>query len=694
MLRIKGGVMDKNLDYEKEKYKEFKKTIEEYKLKLKKDREIALDMPIETDNGFNVERERLIDDIDEKLGILNRHKDDPYFAKLLFKDIEDGEEFNGYIGRVSIGQISDPSDNKIVDWRAPIADLYYNGRIGHSSYKSLEKEYTVDLKLKRQIKCKDDDVESIYDLDDKISNDEFLIPYLTQSADNRLKNIVATIQQEQNDIIRCSPYQNLVVQGVAGSGKTTVALHRLSYVIYNYKKVLSPSDLLIISPNEIFLHYISTILVDLEADKSNSFSLNKIVNDLLQTDYELLAKHHQFSCLQKEKVSTDYLSYKNSKNFMIILESFLKDFISNLTNKPLIVKGVKLLDGEDLKNFFIEPNIEKPIEKVIDDGCKRLGIALSTETELKRKAILNIDKSDKDFSTRNSIKELMDSGNFGYIRKTIKTNFNVLSIYKDFVKSIEKYSDYKEIQILKKYTLKNLTSKRIAYDDYASLLYLITRLIELPFYNRIRCVFIDEAQDLSELMFVALKQLFKFAKFSIFGDIAQGIYDYEAIKDWSFVVDNFEETKMLFLNRSYRTSVEIMMEANKDLVKLGLEPANNVVRHGEQVEFENNHNIETIKKWIDVLNIKFNNTAIICKDELELAKAQQKLKDLNLVVINEDNSSYNDNKNILLSVQTAKGLEFDSVIIYNSGSFGDSGLDLKQLYVAKTRALHKLIICK
>ena len=683
-----------NLEYEKKKYKEFRNTIDEYKSQLKKNREIALDMPVETDNGFNVERERLIDDIDEKLSILNRHKDDPYFAKLLFKDVDDGTEFNGYIGRVSIGKISDPSDNKIVDWRAPIADLYYNGRIGNSVYKSLDKEYNVDLKLKRQIKCKDDDVESIYDLDDKISNDEFLIPYLTQSADNRLKNIVATIQQEQNDIIRCSPYQNLVVQGVAGSGKTTVALHRLSYVIYNYKKVLSPSDLLIISPNEIFLHYISTILVDLEADKSNSFSLNKIVYDLLQNDYALLGKHQQYTALINEGVSVDYLSFKNKKDFADVLERFISKVLNDITRKPLVIKGIKLLDADDVKDFFIEKDLRKPIERVVDDGCKRLGVALATETELKKKAFLNIDKSEKDFSTRNSVKELMESGNFGYIRKTIKTNFNVLNLYKEFIKNIENYTDYKEYKILKNYTLKNLNHKRIAYDDFASLLYLITRLIELPFYDRIRCVFIDEAQDLSELMFLALKQLFKFAKFSIFGDIAQGIYDYEAIQDWSFVLENFDDIKMLYLDRSYRTSVEIMMEANKDLVKLGMKPANNVVRHGETVEFENNHTLETVKKWLDVLNIKFNNTAIICKDEKELLKAQEELKSLNLVVVNEDNSSYNENKNILLTVQTAKGLEFDSVIIYDAKAFSETPIDLKQLYVAKTRALHKLIICK
>ena len=224
-----------SLDYEKKKYKIIKDMVENYKKELLEGREVALDMPIETDNGFNVERERLINDIDEKLAILRRHFEDPYFAKLIFKDIDDGQEFQGYIGRVSIGEISDPSDNKVIDWRAPISDLYYNGRLGKTSYHANGSDYNVDLKLKRQIDIKEDEVKSIFDFEDTISTDEFLKPYLTQSADNRLKNIVATIQEEQDKIIRLPIFTNVVVQGVAGSGKTTVALHRISYLMYNYK---------------------------------------------------------------------------------------------------------------------------------------------------------------------------------------------------------------------------------------------------------------------------------------------------------------------------------------------------------------------------------------------------------------------------------------------------------------------------
>jgi DNA helicase-2/ATP-dependent DNA helicase PcrA len=153
----------------------------------------------------------------ENMDIVLMHKND-LVAKLIFTDINDAEEFMGYIGRVSVGDVQTNSDEKIVDWRASIADLYYNGRIGESEYTALNNKYQVDLKLKRQIVFKEGEVKSIYDFEDKISNDEFLTPFLTQSADNRLKSIVSTIQEEQNKIIRLPVGKNCVVQGVAGSG--------------------------------------------------------------------------------------------------------------------------------------------------------------------------------------------------------------------------------------------------------------------------------------------------------------------------------------------------------------------------------------------------------------------------------------------------------------------------------------------
>lgn len=684
-----------SLDYEKKKSLVLKEMISNYQKQLLVEREETLKLPIETENGFNVEREAKLIDIDEKMDILKRHEKDPYFAKLIFTDTNDNEEFMGYIGRVSVGDIQTENDEKIVDWRAPIADLYYNGRVGNSSYVALNKEYNVDLKLKRQIVFKNGEVSSIYDFEDKISNDEFLTPFLTQSADNRLKSIVSTIQEEQNKIIRLPISKNMVVQGVAGSGKTTVALHRLSYLIYNYKKYANADEFLIISPNEIFMSYISSILVDLEADKSNSFSLNKVFEFACGTEFKLLNKHTKYEMLQNKKISTDYLSYKSSKEFAMCIDKFVLDYLNNITNKPLIVKGVKILDALDVLPYF-KNNNDLNLNTLILNASRKIALELEINEDLKLKAFSNVNKSDSTLTKKYEIKRLIESGNFGYVKNNYNTNFKLFNIYKEFISNIEKYSDYKELDILKKQTLNDLKNKTLAYEDMSCLLYLYSKLTNIPYFEKLKCVFIDEAQDLSYLMFLALRKLFKNAKFSIFGDIAQGIYSYESINSWDEILDVVGNCELMYLDRSYRTSIEIMQEANKTLQKLNFKPANNVVRHGEEVEFNKDCNLELIKNQLKVLNEKYNNTAIICKDGKDLEKATEMLSSLNLIVLDENNLSYNQNQNTILTVQTAKGLEFDSVIIFNEQSYLDNSLDLKLLYVAKTRALHKLIIngCK
>ena len=534
-------------------------------------------------------------------------------------------------------------------------------------------------------------VKNIHDFEDKISNDEFLTPFLTQSANNRLKSIVSTIQEEQNRIIRLPIAKNSIVQGVAGSGKTTVALHRLSYLIYNYKKYALPEDFLIISPNEIFMSYISSILIDLEADKSNSFSLNKVFEFACGNEYKILNKHDQYEKLKTKKISTDYLSYKNSSSFAELIDKYIEDYEHNLFYKDLVVRGVKILDKEEVIKYFKNPH-KLNIFSLALNGSRKLALELSINEDLKLKAFSNINRSDATITKKYELKNLVESGNFGYVKNNFNYKFNILTMYKELISNVEKYSNYTEINILKEQTLKNLKNKIFSYDDLGPVLYLYSKHMDVPYFEKLKCVFLDEAQDLSYLMFLALRKLFKNAKFSIFGDIAQGIYSYQSVGGWEEVQNIIGDCELLYLNRSYRTSIEIMAEANNTLAKLGVEPANNVVRHGEEVEFIKTCNFETIKAQLEKLNNEYSNTAIIVKDTDELHKAEEMLKDLNLVVLDETNLTYGQVKNTLLTVQTAKGLEFDSVIIFDNSSYTETPLDLRLLYVAKTRALHKLII--
>ena len=680
-----------SLDYERKKYIVLKEMVNRYREELLKDREHALDMPIETENGFNIEREQIIEDIDEKLAILKRHSSEPYFAKLVFEDLDDGEKFNGYIGRLSIGEINSPDDNKVVDWRAPISDLYYNGKLGNSSYSANGNEFNVNLQLKRQIDIKDDEVRSIYDFEESISSDEFLKPYLTQSADNRLKNIVATIQEEQNKIIRLPIFKNCIVQGVAGSGKTTVALHRLSYLMYNFKKSIRPEEFLIISPNDIFMSYISSILVDLDADRSNSFSFNTLIKSVIGENIEIFSKQQQYNKLNKLNINTDYLRYKNTLEFAECLEKFIVDYCKNIFSRPLKVGGHEVLDGEYVNRYFQVPH-DMPLTLSIKHSFQKLGLALKYDTKVQDEVSRTLDKNNCELMKKFDIMKKIQSGNTSYIKNAYKPTFNILKMYEEFINNLEKYSSYEDIPTLKKYTLENIKKKKIAYEDLASLIYLNARINEYPYYSKLKCIFLDEAQDISALMFLSLTKLFPNASFSIFGDIAQGIYSYQAINSWDEVLPLIKDGELLYLTRSYRTSIEIMEDANKTLIGLGYPPANNVVRHGDSVEYHKEHSVDLLKEQLSTLNAKYSHTAIICKNDDELKSAADQLSSIELVVLDENNLSYNNEKNTLLTVQTAKGLEFDSVIIYNLESYTSNPNDQKLLYVAKTRALHKLII--
>lgn len=678
------------LKYEKNKYNFFKKVVQDYQQELLNNRKSALDMPVETENGFNVEREMMLFDIDEKLDILKRHANNPYFAKLIFTDIYDSTHFQGYIGRISIGDIHDKSDNKIVDWRAPIANLYYNGKIGRSTYTALEKQYNVDLQLKRQINIENDEVTSIYDFEDTISNDEFLKPYLSKSVDARLKSIVATIQKEQDNIIRLPFYKNFVCQGVAGSGKTTVALHRLSYLMYNYKNKVKANEYLVISPNEVFSSYISGVLSDLDANQALVLTINKLIKNIINTQYTLLNKHDQYTYLTQQNHAHDYLNYKGQSNLAVVLEDFLKDYHNQNCNKPLTLNGVEFLSAKEVKAFF-PFNATKTLDMQIVHGCKKLALSLAYDNNLKEKVNKILNNSNLDINKVFDIRKKFQSANAGYLTKIFKNKFNILTVYRNFITNIEKYSDYKHIKILKQSTLKNIRSKKLSHDDFACILYIACRLGEYPFYNNIKYIILDEAQDLSQLMFKALKMLFKNATFAVFGDIAQGIYSYQSISNWQQVTSEFELCDLIYLTKSYRTSVEIMQDANITLQKIGLPKAENVIRHGEPVEYIGTNDVHTIKSILENSNKQFKHTAIICKDDNQLNQAIHALSDLHLTVVDESNYNLN-GTNYILTVQMSKGLEFDCVIVYDNSAYTSSELDLKLLYVAKTRALHKLYV--
>ena len=672
-----------SLEEEREKYILIKEDLLNYRKSLDQETKIIRAL---SDHDLAV----ALDDLNERRKYqFDKNKSRPYFAKIVFKKEGEDKTTTAYIGRIGFASLN--NEDIIIDWRAPISDLYYNSKLGKASFKIDKEEIKGELELKRQINFEDGQITSVYDLDNSISSDEFLQPYLSASADNRLKNIIATIQKEQDDIIRMPFNDNLIIQGVAGSGKTTVALHRLSYLIYNNRSFIKPYNYMVISPNSIFKSYISSLLEELDADQVNSLSLDDLLEHVLQSNFKILKKHEQYEYLCNKKIKFDYLKFKGSLDFQKAIDKFLVSYAKEMFCKDFNILNVKIFDKEFIYKKFKECDRESLEEQAnilagtLDSYAKDNDQIEDYLRNLYNKDLLS-------FQDKITIERTLQKGIKSLIYKFYKKR-PLLEIYKKFINEVEKYTEFNDFKILKGETLKNLKSNIISYDDIGAILYIATKIRPLTDFLEIKQIVIDEAQDFSYLTFKALKDIFKYANFSIFGDLAQGIYSYQSIKNWNEIIPLFNNLSYLELNKSYRTTIEITQEANKILNKLGLHNAENVLRHGEPVQIRISKNIKkTIEAEIEEFKkSNFISCAIICKDQEELKCAYELLKD-NVSIYNESDNEFNMNSVCLLTVESAKGLEFDFVIIYDFSSYAENELDFKRFYVAKTRALHKLIL--
>lgn len=691
------------LKYEQEHYPIFKRELEDNNKEILRLYEIAWKSWDRDPENHDGAPSGIMEMYEEMIRNYNRNQDSPYFARIIFQEDGSDELTDVYIGK--IGYV-DLKSTKLIDWRAPIADLYYNSALGRASYQTSMfydlnqgTKMTIEgtLSLKRQIRIDDNKVTEIYDFKDTVSNDDFLKPYLTESADNRLKNIVSTIQQEQNEIIRFPLNRNTIVQGVAGSGKTTVALHRLSFLMYNYKKYIKPKNFMIISPNQVFMSYISNLLIDLDADQAYSYSLENIFKEYTKLiRWNIQSKHEQYEKLENKKVNSEYLRFKSSKEFIDIIDRYLEDLYTKIYYKDLVIDGVKVLDKEKMYEYFQKARL-KWMYPTFDAWVGKVVFDMKINTELTDKIEENLKAQDIPFAKRlNIMKILQRQGLSKYLRKFMPAGLTPMKLYINLLKNIEKYTDFKWCNTLKKETLENLNNMQLSYEDMFPLIYLQYKLEDIREYDEIKHVFIDEAQDNSYFAYYVLRQIFPNAYFSIFGDLAQGLYSYQSIDNWDEIAPLFDGSSQLPLNKSYRTSIEIMEEANDTLLKLGMTKANNVIRHGEQVERREGIPRDVVLEEIKEMRGKgYKTIAVICKDKNELAKASVLLSDCNLQILDEKNSNYDELQVVLLTVQTAKGLEFDGVIIFDENGYSEKEkLDLRQLYVAKTRALHKLYINK
>ena len=621
----------KHLEFTLKKYDE---VIEDSKYKMKNLKKYYNDYDEMMD-----EKERL----EHKIIKTEESKETPYFARI---DFQGEKQETCYIGKYGV---SDYDNNIItIDWRAPISTLYYDSNIGKCEYDSPSGKIKGELLLKRQYQIEKQKLINYQDVD-TVSNDEILKPYLSVSADTRLKNIVSTIQAEQNKIIRY-PLKNLIIQGVAGSGKTTVALHRIAYLVYNNKDIIKSKDYMVIGPNKFFVKYISKILPDLDVNGVAEYTLEEILEKYTKEKYKI--NNHLDKIVEYDKMS----ELKTSMEMKNIIDTY----INNIKIYPETIKmeNVEIISKTELKNIIEE--INENTYKSIKQKQERIYLLLDKYIKGNKQKIINkLIEENLDNKTLQDFKK----SHIKYIKNNIPKIKKVLEYYK---------------QIL---TENNIEIKELEIEDIPSLLYIRYKLGN-DIFDNYKHIVIDEAQDYGEFMFYVIKKIFKNATFGIFGDLAQSLYSYRSIKNWDAVKRIFN-SEIEYLNKSYRTTIEIMNEANKINEKLNLNLATPVIRHGDKVEYTN----KSIEELIEKLKEKYNTIAIITNTLEDAKELHKKFKNYDLITPTD--ISY-ESKITILPSYLSKGLEFDAVIILNT--FKENILEQKLLYVSMTRALHKLYI--
>lgn len=620
----------------------------------------------------------------EKIRLMEKSLNKPYFARLDFKRDGESDIEELYIGKV--GVIDEKNNNIIIDWRAPVSSMYYDSNIGDASYKAPEGICTGKLLLKRQYEIENKQLKSYQDVD-TVSNDELLKPYLEASVDNRLKNIVSTIQHEQNRIIREPVNKNLIIQGVAGSGKTTVALHRIAYLVYNNRENIKPEQYLIIGPNKFFVNYISGVLPDLDVEDVKQLTYDELCSEILQENITLIDEDIKLLKSIKNEKELTYQKIKVSMQFKKALDKYIKE----IKESTIPIYGVRINEKEIISNEFI---------KQIYNSFEELDEYDNIKTRLMRTNLFFEKYIDENIE---QYREYSDKE----LKKALKTYFNKLipkitKIYQNFLSNLDKYLEISEdIKEQVKINIINLKNKKFEFEDLSSLIYLKAKMNGIDEYGKYKQIVIDEAQDYGEFTFFSLKFILKNAAFSIFGDLAQSIYQYRSIENWESVLNNTfrYQGEIQYLLKSYRTTTEIMDSANNITKYIKLNTAKPVIRHGKKVSFikykEKNEQISLIKRILEQYKTQnYKTIAIICKNEEEAQELYIKLEMNDIKNITLNDTEYNGGICIITSY-LAKGLEFDGVIISNSGEEeynSNKIIDMKLLYVAMTRPLHELTI--
>lgn len=593
---------------------------------------------------------------------LFRIQGNPYFGKVVFHD-EIGEE-EIYIG---ITHVEDNLEYYVHDWRSPICSLFYDYETGPASYESPDGMINGNLTVKRQYKIENGILKGIFDTSINIE-DDVLQQVLAEDSNDKMKNIVNTIQQEQNKVIRNIEDKTLIVQGIAGSGKTSVALHRIAFLLYRIKN-LSSNNVLIFSPNKVFSEYISNVLPELGEDNTLQTTFNQFMESNIEEFHHVEEFTRFIERYYKDKnINKSLITYKQSNQVAIDIENYIED----LKKKAHFIEDLDTRDftytKEELNYFLKERYHHMKFFEILP--------------------IIAIKICDTYYNgKRTNHKKLVSE-----LYKKLNMKRDLKEIYRGFY-----YSEYFRNSYQKGLSDTEINSfvnkKDIAYEDACLFIYMKGLLEGFAYRGMIKQIVIDEAQDYNKLQYEVIKNIFPNASFTILGDVNQTInpyYKYDSLKELEEVFK--EDTKYLELTKTYRSTKEIIEYTNQIL---GLEYVTAIRKenHIPVLKRRENNLLEQLNQDIKMLKEKYKSIAIITKTDEEATDLYELLKPTNTELSLLESSTEKFNRNlIVVPSYVAKGLEFDSVIIYTSRNNQYLEEEKYLYYVACTRCQHQLII--
>ncbi|TYQ12794.1 UNVERIFIED_CONTAM: DNA helicase-2/ATP-dependent DNA helicase PcrA [Acetivibrio alkalicellulosi] len=645
----------------------------------------------------------------KKMTQMEKLKKSPYFARVDFLEEDDEYIEEVYIG---ISTLFHNNDILIYDWRAPISSIFYEYEMGSARYNCPDGVIKGEILLKRQFKISEDRINYMFNTDVKI-DDDILQEVLSRNVDNKMRTIITSIQKEQNRIIRNEESSVLMVQGPAGSGKTSIALHRAAYLLYRFRDTLTANDIIIFSPNKIFSSYISNILPELGEENIRQTSFLDFTKDFFKSHIRLEDYNYHIEKLlcNHDKKREDEIRFKSSEAFVELLKnyiSFLQDtqisFPDIAYNGEVIISKKEIWDlynnsykafpyAEKLK--LIRQRLFTIVEKYEGGKVKNLTNNLEKESDY-----ANLGYQEVKIVAKSMVKrevELLKSKIMEF------TKYDSFLLYKDLFKNnivFEKVSCGinfpADINDIRKRVIERINRNEVSYDDIAPIVYLKYSLENVKKKYNIKHVIIDEAQDYSPIQYQLLFEYFKNSNITILGDTNQIIHFNYNIGTFEEIATKKDNSLVVTLNKSYRSTKEITQFAQGILCES--KEYDIVSRPGEKpkiIECKNEDKL--IEKIVSDINVfkenKIQSIAIVCKTNLECQRVYNMLKEkIDVNIVKSEDAEFPKGI-IIIPSYLIKGLEYDAVLIYNADdkSFYMEK-DRKIFYTICTRPLHYLRI--